>query len=212
MIAQFIRFVDLLFPRLRPNLLTSRLVSPATYIGFLFVKLPVALVRLSRFLCLIASMGAAEMPNGLNGVNGFGHNYDYPPSHVDGPYKILDQYHSKPTKLRVACVGAGASGLCLAYKMERMLEPGSWELTLYEKNSQFGGTWYENTYPGVACDIPSHDYNFTWDPKPDWSTFFASGKEIQEYFENFAERHGTWRNVVRGLQSKTYRSLMYNRE
>ena len=130
------------------------------------------------------------MPNGLNGVNGFGHNYDYPPSHVEGPYRTLDQYHSKPTKLRVACVGAGASGLCLAYKMEKMLEPGSWELTLYEKNPQFGGTWYENTYPGVACDIPSHDYNFTWDPKPDWSTFFASGKEIQGYFEGFAERHG----------------------
>ena len=130
------------------------------------------------------------MPNGLN-TNGYGHNFDYPPSHVNGLYKILDQYHSKPAKLRVACVGAGASGLCLAYKMEKMLEPGSWELTLFEKNAQFGGTWYENTYPGVACDIPSHDYNFTWDPKPDWSTFFASGEEIQGYFENFAERHGS---------------------
>jgi hypothetical protein len=138
----------------------------------------------------VLKMGASEMPNGLNGVNGFGHNYDYPPSHVEGPYKILDQYHSKPCKLRVACAGAGASGLCLAYKMEKMLEPGSWELTLFEKNPQFGGTWYENTYPGVACDIPSHDYNFTWDPKPDWSQFFASGKEIQGYFEGFAERHG----------------------
>lgn len=130
------------------------------------------------------------MPNGLH-VNDQSQDYDYPPSHVDGPYKILNQYHSRPSKLRVACIGAGASGLCLAYKMEKMLEPGSWELTLYDKNPQFGGTWYENTYPGVACDIPSHDYNFTWDPKPDWSTFFASGNEIQGYFEDFAERHGS---------------------
>lgn len=75
--------------------------------------------------------------------------------------------------------------------MEKMLEPGSFELTLFDKNPQFGGTWYENTYPGVACDIPAHDYNFTWDPKPDWSTFFASGAEIQGYFEDFAERHGS---------------------
>jgi cation diffusion facilitator CzcD-associated flavoprotein CzcO len=146
----------------------------------------------------------SEMSNGTNGVNGLdgqGQHYDYPPTHVDGPYKILDQYHSKPTKLRVACAGAGASGLCLAYKMEKMLEAGSWELTLYEKNPQFGGTWYENTYPGVACDIPSHDYNFTWDPKPDWTHFFAAGKEIQGYFEGFAERHGKSLSIRAEIQA-----------
>ncbi|KAF2790613.1 FAD/NAD(P)-binding domain-containing protein [Melanomma pulvis-pyrius CBS 109.77] len=136
-------------------------------------------------------MAPSEMPNSLSGVNGIAEMYEYPPAKVEGEYKVLNQYHSKPTKLRVAGCGAGASGLCLAYKMERMLTPGSWELTLFEKNSQFGGTWYENTYPGVACDIPSHDYNYTWDPKPDWTQFFASGKEIQGYFEGFAERHGS---------------------
>jgi hypothetical protein len=138
----------------------------------------------------LLTMAPSEMPNQLNGVNGIAAMYEYPPANPEGEYKVLNQYHSKPSKLRVAGCGAGASGLCLAYKMERMLTPGSWELTLFEKNSQFGGTWYENTYPGVACDIPSHDYNFTWDPKPDWSQFFASGKEIQGYFEDFAERHG----------------------
>lgn len=119
--------------------------------------------------------------------------FDYSESAVDGPYRVLQQYHSKPRKLRVACVGAGASGLCLAYKMERMLVKGSWELTLFDKNAHFGGTWYENTYPGVACDIPSHLYTFTFDPNPDWSQFFASGAEIQQYFENFAKRHGSER-------------------
>ena len=74
--------------------------------------------------------------------------------------------------------------------MERMLEPDSWELTLFEKNEQFGGTWFENTYPGVACDIPSHLYTFSWDPNPDWSHYFAYGGEIQQYFEGFAKRHG----------------------
>lgn len=133
----------------------------------------------------------------LNGTNGFAPVYTYPEATPEGEYKVLkNQYHSKPNKLRVACVGAGASGLCLAYKMEKMLEPGSWELVLYEKNPQFGGTWYENTYPGVACDIPSHDYNFTFDPKPDWSHFFAYGDEIQKYFEDFAERHGKISNTT----------------
>jgi hypothetical protein len=135
-------------------------------------------------------MAPSAMPSAVNGVNGISSGYPYPEADPEGPYKVLNQYHSKPRKLRVLCVGAGASGLCLAYKMERMLEPGSWELTLYDKNPQFGGTWYENTYPGVACDIPAHDYNYTWDPKPDWSQFFAQGAEIQQYFENFAQRHG----------------------
>ena len=71
-----------------------------------------------------------------------------------------------------------------------MLVPGSWELTLFEKNPHFGGTWYENTYPGIACDIPSPLYSFSWDPNPEWSHYFAYGAEIQRYFEDFAERHG----------------------
>lgn len=93
---------------------------------------------------------------GKNGLNGaVSEEFSYPPyvPENSGPYQILKQYHSKPTKLRVACIGAGASGLCLAYKMEKMLVPGSFELTLYDKNPAFGGTWYENTYPGVACDV-----------------------------------------------------------
>jgi hypothetical protein len=88
------------------------------------------------------------LKNGIKSSNDF----SYPP-YVQSNYRILQQYHSKPTKLRVACVGAGASGLCLAYKMEKNLVPGSWDLTLFEKNPHFGGTWYENTYPGVACDV-----------------------------------------------------------
>ena len=94
------------------------------------------------------------MPSAVEGINGISHSYEYPEPTPDGPYRVVDQYHSRPRRLRVACVGAGASGLCLAYKMDKMLEPGSWELTLFDKNKQFGGTWLENTYPGVACDIP----------------------------------------------------------
>ncbi|KAL3477263.1 hypothetical protein BJX99DRAFT_257520 [Aspergillus californicus] len=74
--------------------------------------------------------------------------------------------------------------------MSTMLAPNSWDLTLFEKNPHFGGTWYENTYPGVACDIPSHLYTFSFDPNPEWSHYFAHGAEIQRYFEGFAERFG----------------------
>ncbi|KAJ5629463.1 sterigmatocystin biosynthesis monooxygenase stcW [Penicillium herquei] len=122
-------------------------------------------------------------------VNGGKQHYVYPEPSAGGNYRVLDQYHSKAGKLRVACVGAGATGLCLAYKMNKHLEKDSFELTLFEKNPHYGGTWYENTYPGVACDIPSHIYSFTFDPNPNWSHFFSYGPEIQAYFEGFAQRH-----------------------
>ncbi|KAI1264815.1 hypothetical protein F5Y18DRAFT_436256 [Xylariaceae sp. FL1019] len=132
-----------------------------------------------------------DVPPKANGTE-WKDDLHYAPS-VDpkSTYRVLNQYHSKPTKLRVACIGAGASGLCLAYKMERQMVPGSWDLTLFEKNPVFGGTWYENTYPGVACDIPSPLYTFSWDPKPDWSHYYAYGGEIRRYFEDFAKRHNS---------------------
>jgi hypothetical protein len=85
--------------------------------------------------------------NGVtNGTNGTSHIPVLPSiEQRSGEYEVLDQYHSEESKIRVASVGAGASGLCFAYKMERMLTPGTWDLTLYEKNDQLGGTWYENT-------------------------------------------------------------------
>lgn len=63
-------------------------------------------------------VGGSDQVNGVS--NSFGEPQFQEPEIPDGPYRILDQYHSKPRKLRVACVGAGASGLCLAYKMVRL--------------------------------------------------------------------------------------------
>lgn len=78
---------------------------------------------------------------GLNGVQGV---YHYPKNGEGRNYPIPETYHSQKSKIRVACIGAGPSGLCLAYKMERQMQPGSWELTLYDKNDEIGGTWLEN--------------------------------------------------------------------
>ncbi|CAI7581799.1 unnamed protein product [Penicillium crustosum] len=57
------------------------------------------------------------------------------------------------------------------------------ELKTYEKNPEVGGTWFENTYPGVACDIPAHAYTFLFEPNPNWSHFYAPGPEIEEYIQ-----------------------------
>ncbi|MBK6661140.1 MAG: NAD(P)-binding protein, partial [Proteobacteria bacterium] len=60
---------------------------------------------------------------------------------------------------------------------------------IYEKSDRLGGTWRENTYPGIACDVPAHLYTYSFEPNPDWSRTFAPGAEIQAYFERIAAQY-----------------------
>jgi cation diffusion facilitator CzcD-associated flavoprotein CzcO len=62
-------------------------------------------------------------------------------------------------------------------------------LTIYEKNPEVGGTWYENRYPGVACDVPAHSYTLVYEPNAEWSQFYASGQEILKYFQGVADKY-----------------------
>jgi cation diffusion facilitator CzcD-associated flavoprotein CzcO len=62
------------------------------------------------------------------------------------------------------------------------------DVVIYEKADRIGGTWRENTYPGVACDVPSHLYSYSFAPNPDWSRLFSPGHEIQAYIESIAAR------------------------
>ncbi|KAF9449468.1 FAD/NAD(P)-binding domain-containing protein [Macrolepiota fuliginosa MF-IS2] len=89
--------------------------------------------------------------------------------------------------LKVICVGAGASGLLFAYKLQRSFE--NFELTLYEKNEDIGGTWLENKYPGCACDIAAHAYCWSFEPNPNWSSTYAGSDEIHEYFARFTDKY-----------------------
>jgi cation diffusion facilitator CzcD-associated flavoprotein CzcO len=86
----------------------------------------------------------------------------------------------------VAIIGAGLSGLCMAIKLK---ENGFSNFTIFEKAEDVGGTWRENSYPGVACDVPSHLYSFSFAPKPDWSRVFSPGGEIQEYIQDVTEKY-----------------------
>ena len=66
----------------------------------------------------------------------------------------------------IAIIGAGFSGLGLAV---RLREQGVEDFVILERNADVGGTWWANTYPGCACDVPSHLYSFSFAPNPDWS-------------------------------------------
>jgi cation diffusion facilitator CzcD-associated flavoprotein CzcO len=71
----------------------------------------------------------------------------------------------------------------------RLKEAGITDFTVYEKADRVGGTWRENTYPGLSCDVPSHLYSFSFAPSPEWSHRFALGPEIQRYMEQVAADH-----------------------
>src|SRR5574340_224006 len=83
--------------------------------------------------------------------------------------------------LRIAIIGAGMSGILSAIKFD---EVGLHDYVVYEKADRVGGTWRENTYPDVACDVPSHLYSYSFALNPDWSHLYSPGAEIQAYFED----------------------------
>ncbi|MGB7027497.1 MAG: NAD(P)/FAD-dependent oxidoreductase, partial [Candidatus Acidiferrum sp.] len=87
----------------------------------------------------------------------------------------------------VLIVGGGFSGLCMAIKLR---EAGQDSFLLVEKSDDIGGTWYDNRYPGCACDIPSHLYSFSFEPSPGWSRMYPGQKEIHDYLKRCVERHG----------------------
>lgn len=87
----------------------------------------------------------------------------------------------------VLIVGAGFAGLAMAIRCK---QAGIGPLLVIEKGGGIGGTWRDNTYPGAACDIPSHLYSLSFAPKADWTRMYARQPEIEVYLRDTAERHG----------------------
>ena len=98
---------------------------------------------------------------------------------------------------RTAIIGAGAAGMLQAIKLR---EAGYDDLVIYEKANEVGGTWRENRYPGVACDVPAHHYNYSFEHNPGWSHRLALGPEIQEYMKKVADKYDLRRSIVFGTK------------
>lgn len=84
-------------------------------------------------------------------------------------------------------VGTGFSGLCMAIKLK---QAGINDFILIERSDTVGGTWRDNHYPGCACDVPSHLYSYSFEPKSDWSRAFAPQQEIRAYLAHCADKYG----------------------
>lgn len=106
-------------------------------------------------------------------------------------YKIKEAFLGEKRPLRVVFMGMGAAGIDFSYHLARTTQ--NVDLTIYEKNPELGGTWYENRYPGCACDIPSPAYQYTWALNPNWSKYYSGSGEIFQYFKDVATKHNLQR-------------------
>ena len=98
--------------------------------------------------------------------------------------ETLDKYH-------VLVIGTGYSGLAMAIKLKEAGIP----FTVIEKNDDVGGTWYENSYPGVAVDTPNHFYSYSFRTSSDWDHYFAQGPEIIKYIRTVYREAGIKENI-----------------
>lgn len=89
--------------------------------------------------------------------------------------------------VEVAIVGAGFGGIGVAIELKRI---GIDDFVLFEKADDLGGTWRDNTYPGLEVDIPSFSYCYSFEPSPDWSQVYAPGAEVKRYADHCADRYG----------------------
>ncbi|KAM0208249.1 hypothetical protein ACHAQD_011668 [Fusarium lateritium] len=128
---------------------------------------------------------------------------EYPGTGKKEVMQMLQQRETKPLisqrctdearPLKVIYIGAGISGICGA--IEFLKQVPNLELVIYEKNPELGGTWFENRYPGCACDVPAHAYQLTYESSPRWSSFFAQAPEILQYWKDVAAKYNVRKNI-----------------
>jgi len=102
----------------------------------------------------------------------------------------MDRCNNPP---KIGIIGAGFSGLGFAVQLRKQLNIDNF--TIFDENQDVGGTWLVNTYPGCACDIPSHLYSYSFEPNPNWSKSYSGQEEIWEYLRNVAKKYDIYPNI-----------------
>ena len=96
----------------------------------------------------------------------------------------MTQTQENSRALRYAIIGAGMAGLLAAIKLKQQ---GQNNFVVYEKAGTIGGTWRDNRYPGLTCDVPAHAYTYSFAPYAEWNAYHATGAEIKRYFDTVAQ-------------------------
>ncbi|CAK7222664.1 hypothetical protein SBRCBS47491_004936 [Sporothrix bragantina] len=152
-----------------------------------------------------ARMPAPELPEVLNrGGNGLKSVVEAAVQAANGdnvsaedPFSLASDFAYTARRLKVFTIGSGFSGLLMAHKFQHRF-PDMRDIvdhTIFEMRGDVGGTWLVNTYPGVQCDVPAHIYAFPFDPNPDWSRFYASGPDIENYIRATVKKWSLDRDI-----------------
>ncbi|MEY4764856.1 MAG: hypothetical protein RI907_1529 [Pseudomonadota bacterium] len=94
-------------------------------------------------------------------------------------------------------IGTGFAGIGMGIALKKA---GLGDFLILEKQSDVGGVWRDNTYPGAACDVPSHLYSFSFEPNPNWSRVFAQQGEIHQYLKHCARKYGLLSSIRFGCE------------
>jgi cation diffusion facilitator CzcD-associated flavoprotein CzcO len=101
------------------------------------------------------------------------------------------------TRTRIVIIGAGFGGIGLGIKLK---DSGLNDFVILEKSESVGGVWRANHYPGAACDIPSHLYSFSFEPRPDWPDKYAKQSDILDYLIGCARKYGLGAHIRFGAE------------
>ncbi|KAF2146960.1 uncharacterized protein K452DRAFT_218241 [Aplosporella prunicola CBS 121167] len=134
-----------------------------------------------------SSDAAQEHPPAVNGAKVHKIS-EWDPQHP--PLELEEHPIDEPKGIKVAVLGAGLSGVIAGALLPAKV-PGI-DLTIFEKNSDVGGTWFENIYPGVRCDVPANVYQTSFEPNTQWTEEFATGGEIKAYWQHVARKYGVY--------------------
>lgn len=102
-----------------------------------------------------------------------------------GPANLTWAFVTRQQDFPIAIIGAGFAGIGAAIQL---LKAGIDSFTIFERASEIGGTWRDNTYPGAACDVPSHAYSLSFEQNPNWSQRYASSWEIQQHLLDVVDK------------------------
>ncbi|KQV54737.1 NAD(P)/FAD-dependent oxidoreductase [Caulobacter sp. Root342] len=108
------------------------------------------------------------------------------------PRKHRAERPAPSSDFRVLVIGAGLTGLAAGIK----LDEAGYDYVIVEKNPEVGGTWYENTYPGVGVDTPSHFYSYSFALNAEWNHYYPRGRDMQAYFLRIADQYDLRRNIL----------------
>ena len=99
-------------------------------------------------------------------------------------------------RFKILVIGAGAAGIDFLHHAPRHLQGLGVEYACYDKNSDIGGTWLENRYPGCACDVPSVGYTFPWKANPKWTSFYSTSQDIWQYMKDIVNEEGMMKYIT----------------